>query len=46
MISRIVIIGKLKISTYTIYRALSLGKPVIFLSITGKPVGAFYPWAM
>ena len=43
MISRIVIIGKPRISAYTIYRALSLGKPVIFLSITGKPVGSFYP---
>jgi CRISPR-associated endonuclease Cas1 len=43
MISRIVVIGKPRISAGTIYKALLLNKPVVFLSITGKPVGGFFP---
>lgn len=43
MVNRIVIIGKPRISAYAIYRALTLQKPVVFLSIGGKHIGAFYP---
>ena len=43
MVSRIVVIGRPRISSGTIYRALILQKPVVFLSVMGKPIGAFYP---